>query len=307
MKKACLFVLLIVFSSCLVYSQDWTGQGRQIGYVFNEQGNPLEGVTVKLFLLKTQSGFELTTNKEGKWVAIGVKGGTWHIDFFLSGYLPKKMSITILDYKRKNNPIRVQLEKAEGLVLSDEMKQAFIKGNNLFEEEKYEESIGVFNEILANFPGTYVINLNIGNCYFKMERYDEAEKFYSNVYEKDPKNIDALMGIGNCHVNRGDNEKALEWYNKIEFEKIQNATVLYNIGTIFYSNSKYDEALKYYRKAVEIKEDFLDACYQLGLAYLTLGNNQAALSEFEHYLKQDSESERATQVKGFIEYLKKET
>ena len=43
----------------------------------------------------------------------------------------------------------------------------------------------------------------------------------------------------------------------------------------------------------------------MGLTYLALGDNNAALTEFERYLTFDPDSERATQVRGFIEYLKK--
>jgi len=68
--------------------------------------------------------------------------------------------------------------------------------------------------------------------------------------------------------------------------------------------AKYDEALKYYERSVEIKADFLDGIYQLGLVYLTLGNNDSAIVQFEKYLEFDSESERAEQVRGFLDYLK---
>jgi Tfp pilus assembly protein PilF len=56
---------------------------------------------------------------------------------------------------------------------------------------------------------------------------------------------------------------------------------------------------------VEIRKNFLDAIYQLGLTYLTLGNFQDAIKTFDNYLKFDQDSKRAYQVKGFIEFLKK--
>lgn len=307
MKKAALIILILFFMSSPIFSQDWTGEGRQSGFVYDMEGNPLEGVKVKLFFTKTQSGFEVKTNAKGKWVAFGVKGGTWNADFEMQGYMPKRIAITIKDYKQKNPVLKINLEKMEGLYVSDELKEDFVNGNKLYEEGKYEEAINIFNDVIAEFPDAYVVNLSIANCHFQMEKYDEAEKFYKMVLEKDATNIDVLMGIGNCYSNRGDNEKALEWYGKIEFEKIKDQTVLFNIGTIYYNNSKYEEALKFYKRAVEIQEDFLDAIYQLGLAYLTLGNNESALSEFEDYLKYDPDSERAAQVKGFIDFLKKET
>ena len=131
------------------------------------------------------------------------------------------------------------------------------------------------------------------------------QEFYQKVLEKEPDDTESILGIGNAYANRGQNEKALEWYNKIAFEKISDPMGLYNIGSNFYSQGRHQEALRYYRKAVEVKGNFQDALYQLGLVNLTLGNKQEAIDVFQEYLKYDSESGRADQVRNFIEFLKK--
>ncbi len=97
----------------------------------------------------------------------------------------------------------------------------------------------------------------------------------------------------------------MDWYNKIEFEKIEDPVVLYNLGTNYYNSSKFEEALKFYQRAVELQKDFLDALYQLGLTYLTLNKTSEAIQAFENYLKLDADSDRAGQVKSFLEYLRK--
>jgi tetratricopeptide (TPR) repeat protein len=302
-----LFIVIMTFLlTVFVASQDWTGQGRQVGFVYDEEGNPLEGVKVKLFYTKTQSGFETTTDAKGKWTAMGVKGGMWYIDFEISGYEQKKISKTILDFRQTNKPVEVFLKKVEGLYVTEEMREEYKRGIDLFNDGKYEESIGVYTTIVEQFPDAYIIYMNIGHSHFQLENYEEAEKNYLKVLESEPEHVHSIMGVGNCHLNRGDIDKAMEWYNKIEFDKIEDQTVLYNVGTVFYNNSKFDEAVKYYKKAVVIQEDFLDAIYQLGLAYLAQGQNAAALTEFENYLKIDSDSQRASQVQGFIDYLKKQ-
>ena len=305
MKKCALGLLVILLFASFAVAQDWTGQGRQVGFVYDEEGNPLEGVKVKLIFVKTQSGFETTTDEKGKWAAMGVNGGQWFIDFDLVGYEPKKISANILDYRQVNKPIEVNLKKVEGLFVTEDLKEEYKRGIDLFNEEKYQESIPVFNTIIEKFPDAYIVYMNIGHSYFQLENYDEAEKYYMQVLEREAGHIDTLIGLGNCYMNKGDAEKAMEWYNKIEFEKIADATVLYNVGTIFYNNSKLDEALKYYKKAVEVQEDSLDAIYQLGLTYLAKGNNADALVQFESYLKFDPDSQRASQVQSFIDYLKK--
>lgn len=256
MKKAGLLLFMVFLIGILGFSQDYKGKGRIIGYVFDEQGQPLEGVKVKLFSTRSQSGFDVKTDTGGRWIASWIRGGAWDVYFEKIGYMTEKGSIDIKEYSR-NLEVRVNLKKVEGLVITDELKTALDEGNNLFQEGRYEKAIGVYAKILEEFPDTYIINKNIGNCYFRMENYDEAKKYYVKVLEKDPKNNEIILLIGNSYANRGQNDKALEWYNKIDFEEIDDPTVLYNIGTNYYNLSKFAEALKYYKKAVEIQNDFI--------------------------------------------------
>jgi tetratricopeptide (TPR) repeat protein len=111
--------------------------------------------------------------------------------------------------------------------------------------------------------------------------------------------------VGNCYQNRGDSAKALEWYGKVDFAAIDDPVVLYNLGTNYYNSAKFEDAQRCYQKAVEKQNDFTDALYQLGLSCLNLQKNAEAISAFESYLKVDPDSPRATQVKGFLEFLRK--
>jgi tetratricopeptide (TPR) repeat protein len=304
MKKIALAVIIFALSSSLVLAQSYRGQGRLKGRVTDEEGNPLEGVKVKLFSLKGQSGFEVTTNAEGEWIANYIRGGGYNIDFSKLGYEPKKISTSIPE-QTNNPPIDVKLKKMMGLVITDELKAALKAGNELFEEKNYPEAIKAYEDIIAKSPDAYILYKNIGNCWFELQDYDKAEEAYRKVLDKEPDNPDILLLIGNCYANRGQGDQAMEWYNKIEFEKITDPNVLYNIGTSYTKQSKFEEALKYYKRAVELKKDFLDAQYELGLTYLALGRNAEAIPAFEDYLKCDSDSPKADQVRKFLDFLKK--
>jgi tetratricopeptide (TPR) repeat protein len=304
MKKAFIFFGIFLFSFALLFAQDYKGRGRIKGTVMDESGNPLEGVNVRLVHTGLNQGFEALTDSEGRWIASWIKGGSWNIDFEKAGYVPKKISIKVNEGSR-NPDVEIKLEKIQGLSLSSALEERLEQANSLYEEKKFDEAIIAFNGIIEEFPDVYIINVSIGNCYFEKGNYDQAIICYKKALEKDPDNSEVKMYIANSYSNKGDSEKAQEWYNKIEFGKIQDVNVLYNLGTDFYAASKFSEALKYYKRAVELKGDFLDALFQLGLTYLSLGNNQEALETFENYLRQDPDSQRAAQVKGFIEYLKK--
>jgi tetratricopeptide (TPR) repeat protein len=304
MRKSVCWAAFLLLTALALVAQDYKGRGRVGGIVTDEAGNPLEGVSVKLFSLKASDGLTVMTDKNGKWMAAWIRSGGWNIDFSKIGYSTKKISAEISETKR-NPDIEIKLAKIEGIVLTDEMKDLIEKGNALFDKADYAGALAVYEEILAKFPDAYPIEMNIGNCYFAQEKYDLAEPHYLKVLEKEPQKAEAIIAVGNGYANRGDSAKAMEWYGKIEFEKIEDPIVLYNLGTNYYNNAKFDEALKFYQKSVEKQKDSVDALYQLGLTYINLQKNAEAIAAFESYLRIDAGSPRAAQVTGFLEYLRK--
>jgi Tfp pilus assembly protein PilF len=304
MKRTLRIAFLLILSAGLVLAQSYRGQGRLRGSVTDETGKPLEGVTVKVFSVKGQSGFEVKTNAKGEWTANYIRGGGYNLDFLKPGYEPKSISVSIPE-QTSNPPVEVTLKKAAGLMITEELRKSLDAGNKLFDEKKFEEACRVYEDILAKNPEAYIIYKNVGNCRFELQQYDLAEAAYQKVLEKEPANADIMLLIGNCYANRDQADKAMEWYNKIEFEKISDPTVLFNIGLSFTKQSKFEDALRYYKRSVEVQKDFLDGLYQLGLTYLSLGKNAEAIPPFEDYLKIDPDSPRAGQVRGFLEFLKK--
>ena len=282
MKKSALIpgLILVLAASSLLSAQDWKGKGRLGGLVLDQSGAPIEGVKVKLFSLKAQEGTEVLTDKTGHWMAAWIRSGGWNVDFEKIGYAPKKIVIEISETK-KNPDVEIRLDKIEGLVITDEVKDLLTRGNELFEQKDYAGALALYQDILAKYPDAYPVHMNVGNCHFAEEKYDLAEQSYVKLLEKDPKNVNAVIAVGNCYANRGDSAKAMEWYSKLEFEKIEDPTVLYNLGTSYYNNAKFEDALKFYKKAVEKQKDSTDAMFQLGLTYLNLQKNAEAIATFE--------------------------
>ncbi|MFH2041446.1 MAG: tetratricopeptide repeat protein [Acidobacteriota bacterium] len=303
MKKIITLSLVFILIGTVVFAQNYKGKGRVIGFVYDEEQKPIEGVKVKLFSHLANDGFEVFTDAAGKWVAAWLRGGSWDLDFEKVGFEPRRISVEFHQYQR-NPDITLTLKALEGLLLTDELKKALTESNNLFAEGKYQESITAYEAILLEYPDAYIINKNIGNAYFQMENYVKAEEYYQKVLELDAESNDIKLAIGNCCANRGESEQALEWYGKISFDELKDPIVLYNIGTNYYNLGKIEDALKYYKRSVEIQENFEDGLYQLGLAYLALTRYKESLEVFEKYLKFDSETGRADQVKSFIDFLK---
>jgi tetratricopeptide (TPR) repeat protein len=304
MKKALGMALFLLLTVSFLPGQEWKGQGRLPGLVVDEQGKPIEGVRVKLFCPKFNGGFETTTGKDGKWTGAWMRSGLWDLDFDKPGYAPVRKSLQFDEYER-HKELEVVMKKAEGLSVTDEMKKELTAANDLYDKGQFEAAIEAYKAFLAKFPDAYFIWRNIGNSYFRLEKYDEAEAAYKQVLVKDPNDALAIISIGNCYANRGETDKAMEWYGKVSLDSIADSNLLYAAGLAYFKASKLDEARQYLEKAVEVDETNADAIYQLGLTYTSLNDKPKAIATFEKYLKVDPDSQRATQVKGFLEYLRK--
>ncbi len=305
MKRSLIFVLSLVLIAGALSAQAYRGgRGRLTGLVMDQKGQPIEGVTVKLFAVKHQDGFSVQTGPDGKWAATMLSGGEWNLDFEKSGYAPFRTAVSVKELERLPD-IKVVLQKVEGLVLTDELKKLLGDANQLFDQKNFAGALEGYNAILAKYPDAYIIWQNVGNSYFAQEQYDKAEEAYLKVLAKSPADTTAIVAVGNCYFNRNQTEKALEWYGKVDYTKITDPTVLFNIGLNFSNLTKYDEALKYFKQSVEVQKTFEDGFYQMGLTYVSMQKTTEAIAVFEQFLKQFPDSQKTDQVKGFLDYLKK--
>jgi tetratricopeptide (TPR) repeat protein len=305
MKRTLILMIALALVAGGLSAQAYKGgRGRLTGIVVDKDGKPIEGAKVKLFSVKHSDGFDVLTDKDGRWTATMLSGGQWYVDFEKSGYGPIKKAVDVKELERTPE-IKIVLQKAEGLALTDELKKLLGDGNQLFAQKNYPAALEAYNALLAKYPDAYIIWKNVGNCYFAQEQYDKAEAAYLKILEKSPADADAIVAVGNCYFNRSQTDKALEWYAKIDYAKISDPTVLYNIGLNFFNMAKYDEALKYFQRSVEIEKAFEDGFYQTGLTYVSMQKTSEAIAVFDQFLKQFPDSAKIDQVKGFLEYLRK--
>ena len=304
MKKIGISLVIFIFLASFVFSAAYTGKGKLKGFVYDENGKPIEGVTVRLFSLKAASGFNVKTDSKGEWKAMWIRGGMWYIDFEKPGYEPKKISVSVSTYK-KNPIVEIKLKKMEGVNVTKDVLSKIDKGNKLFAQKKYEEAIQIFESILKDMPKLTLIYRNIGNCYFAMEKYDEAIENYKKAIKEKGDNTEIYVAIGNSYINKGENEKALEWYKKADVSKIKDFNVLYNIGVIFYNNFKYDKAAEFFKMAVDHNPEFVDGWYQLGITYVAMNKTKEAIETLQKFLTLAPNSDKAPTVKSIIDALKK--
>ena len=307
-------IIVSLLTSSLLFPQAGRGRGRLSGKVTDESGNPVTSVTITLeFLEKEEVTRETKTDKNGKWKIAGLGSGRWEITVSAQGFIPYQKTVSVSQLDRNPslntilNKIEEQLiEEAPGITL-------FEKGNELFNEKKFEEAIASYQEFLEENPEIYEVHFSLGNCYKEMGDIEQALKEFQLVLEKaieeneKDRKIKAktLAAIGECHLKKEDLNSAQNYFKKSLELDPRDEILAYNVGEIYFAHQKLDEAIEYYEFATQIKPDWSDPYYKLGLVFLNKTDYEKAKDNFKKFLKLEPDTERSASAKNILDYLEK--
>jgi tetratricopeptide (TPR) repeat protein len=297
-------------------AQSGRGKARAKGVVTDQEGNPVISAKVVMeFLGKDQVTFETTTNKKGEWGILGLGTGVWKITVTAEGYTPAAVEEMIQQLERnpKIEMTLVKVQQTDKPIVEDEESLLILeKGNRLFDQENYDEALTAYQEFLLANPTAYQVGLNIAECYREKAEYESAIAEYEKVLEQTSPEVasgqetaaKALAGMGECHLKQEDFEKAQEYFKRSIDTYSDNELIAYNVGEIYFSNQKLDEALHYFTVANEIKPDWSEPLYKLGLVYLNKADFANAKLYLNKFLAVESDTERAGGVRNILTQIK---
>jgi tetratricopeptide (TPR) repeat protein len=312
---------LIVLGCLLALSaasgQAGRGLARVNGTVVDEAGNPVPQAKIELVLIQNQEiKRDAITDKKGQWALMGLGTGMWRVTASAPGYQPASVDYNVKQLER-NPVIALTLKKPSSSDRPsgvDEASLALIDlGNQLYNNNKFDEALAVFQELLVKNPTVYQIKLSIGDCYREKGEYDTALALYTEAAEAALTNevsgkemrAKSLARIGECHIKKGDFETAQNYFKQSIEAFPENEVLAYNVGEIYFSNQKLDEAINYFTLATQIKPDWNEAYYKLGLAYLNKTEYEKAQQSLNKFLELEPNTERSTSVKSILDYIGK--
>jgi cytochrome c-type biogenesis protein CcmH/NrfG len=130
------------------------------------------------------------------------------------------------------------------------------------------------------------------------QRIAQAEK----VVAQDPKNLNAWISLGNDYFDTEQTQKSINAYNKALEIEPNNANILTDQGVMFRKVGWYDKALANFEKANKIDPNHLQSLFNAGIVYFVdLKQPEKATQYWDRYLKLDSNSPTAMQIKGLME------
>ena len=130
------------------------------------------------------------------------------------------------------------------------------------------------------------------------QRIAQAEK----VVAQDPKNLNAWISLGNDYFDTEQSQKAIDAYGKALEIEPNNPNVLTDQGVMYRKVGWYDKALANFEKANKFDPNHLQSLFNAGILYaVDLKQPEKAIPYWERYLKLDSNSPTAIQIKSLMD------
>jgi arylsulfatase A-like enzyme/Tfp pilus assembly protein PilF len=181
------------------------------------------------------------------------------------------------------------------------------------ENERYQEAVPIFEEVLRQEPNTNVAMLHLGRAYMELREYQKAVPVLRGLVDRKPDDAFARYELGCALVKTGQWAEAtphfeaavsgmtgsvmMHFYLAMVYQKtsrIEEAAKEFQsalrldpdhfpanllLGRMFVAQQKPRQALPYLRKATKLRPDSIDAHFFLGEAYSQLGQSTNARRE----------------------------
>ncbi|SYZ74075.1 conserved membrane hypothetical protein [Candidatus Zixiibacteriota bacterium] len=116
-------------------------------------------------------------------------------------------------------------------------------------------------------PQLYQAFLNLGDVYLEQNEYIKAEVAYLQARETAPKNKEPYFKLGALYGRKQEYQKAEEAFRTGNMLGQPSAFDYVNWGNIYYATGQAAKAISFYKSALQNDSTFLQAYYNLGLAF----------------------------------------
>lgn len=293
------------------------------GKVVDQDGNPLEGVTVwieywymgpRLSISATAAGDreqidEIGKRRSGNTRSTGDDGtfsypdltadDEYRVRFEKDGYIPRELK----------HVFHVAANDLGTIVLIagnvEEARDAYEKGYEAFEKRdlqtaatEMEKVVDVYGDSDSSDEMLIVALGVLGQAYLQMNRPADAEAALTRLMEIRLDNPIAHRGLGQVAAMQGDMPKALEHFDAAVTLEPESAVGRYLYGHALQLNGQNEEAIPQLEACLEAQSSYYLAHKSLGMAYAGTGDNDKAVEHLEAYLEAAPNAPDAAEVQA---------
>src|SRR5262245_42763153 len=147
------------------------------GKVFDDKGQPLEAVAVKL---EYQGGmtlsFDTKTNKKGEYMQIGLRPGNWKFTYTKEGFQPFTSPARVgLGDATALPDVKLPSGKAAAAAGAEDVQKLFGEATGKIQSGDLDGAIAAFDALLVKNPNLAEAHYNKGYAYGQKKDYVSAE------------------------------------------------------------------------------------------------------------------------------------
>ena len=279
------------------------GTGRVSGTVKDQDGQPIEGATVTAQAGDSSRILEATTDERGRWAILGFRSRAYDFSVQAPGFMPYNYQAP-MKQAGKNPDMDLVLERVQMGQSAGTGGGVLAEAQELHQAGRFDEALVKYDEVLANDPMVYQINLNRGAVLRELDRLEEARAAYGVVLDQEPENAAALVALADMAVKAGDLDTAVT-----HFEAAISATddeiIPFNVAQIYFQNGEMDKAIEFYREASDRRMDWAEPHLQIAMVYLNKGDLVVAAEHLEMAIEVEPDSVAAATAQQMLEALPK--
>jgi tetratricopeptide (TPR) repeat protein len=277
-----------------------------MGVVRDAQGNPVEKASVHVVSTKTTAvSYELTTNKEGRFLQVGIQPGYFQVTVKKDGFMPRTTEARVSLAGETNLEFKLDTADEVAMRSISAADKVFLKGNKLYAEQKYAEAAAAYQEALGMSQTNWGYFLNLGLAYKKLDKKDESLVAFRKAVDLSPESYSANKELGEVLAKSSAFDEAKKYYQKAVDLSPDDPDAHYNLGACLINTGEQDAALEHFLKTAALKPDYADAFYQMGTIYIGRNMVPEAVQSLEKFLELAPTHEKAPLAKQLLQYLKK--
>ncbi len=303
-RKICLVVTVLALGLVPAWGQ--TLKGKLEGLVHDVAGRPAERAAVSIVSTKTSSvHYELTTDKNGKFVQIGLSTGNYLVSVKKDGFAPHSSEARVRIGETTSLDIALKTIEAAVQKTLSEADDLFLKGNKLYAEQKYAEASAAYDKAVALDPANWRYRLNQGLSLKKQGQAEAAQAAFLKAVELNPEVSGSNKEAGESLAKAEKYAEARPYFEKAAALDPDNPDVHYNLGLCLSGLGEPEAALAQFQRVIELQPDYADAHFQIGT--LLIGQNRIpeAVASLERFLTLAPQHEKAGLARQILQALKK--
>jgi len=313
MNRFILAGCLLLALAVALPAQEGRGNARLTGSVVDEEGKPLENVTISLKYLDFEHSRETKSNVKGQWGFLGLGRGTVQVTATLEGYAATTTQQPVSGVK-PNPEMPLVMRKGTGVV-GDPSRDAILRAHELFDKRQYDEALVLYQEFAQKNPANYQVGIYIANCKTELGEYAEALAGFQGVLAEVTKETPELKGnttaalayagIGDVYLRQEQYKLAVENFQRSIDIQPADPALPYNVAEIMFARNKPEEAEKYYQMAVKIKPEWPKPYLKLAYVAMNRGEMDKAVEHLNKFVEIGAGEANFEEGKALLDLLQK--